>query len=54
MKMYDGNLMSLLNHFQSKGMIDGTEYLQESHEGPEAASGNNVVFTTSSFTLTSI
>ena len=51
MNSYSGDLLSFFNYLKSAGLIDGTEYLQELHAGTEPASGNNEVFTTSSYTL---
>ena len=53
MKTYSGNLTSFFFYLIKENLIDGTEFLQEMHAGTEPASGNNVVFTTSAFTLSS-
>ena len=53
MKTYNGNLLSFFDYLKGANFIDGTEYLQEMHAGTEPASGTNVKFTTSAFTLSS-
>ena len=52
-KTYNGNLTSFFTYLKDVKLIDGTEYLQETHAGTEPASGNNVMFTNSAFTLSS-
>lgn len=47
----NGDLLSFFKYLKSANFIDGTEYLQEMHAGTEPASGTNVKFTTSAFTL---
>lgn len=51
MKTYSGDLMSFFKYVEGANFIDGTDYLQEMHAGTEPASGNNVNFITSAFTL---
>ena len=53
LKTYNGNLLTFFKYLESVNLIDGTDYLQEMHAGTEPASGANVKFTTSSFTLSS-
>ena len=53
MKTYSGHLKSFFTYLKEINLIDGTEYLQEMHAGTEPASGTNVKFTTSAFSLSS-
>lgn len=53
MKTYNGHLKSFFTYLKDINLIDGTEYLQEMHAGTEPASGANVKFTTSAFSLSS-
>ena len=53
MKTFNGNLKSFFTYLEGANFIDGTDFLQEMHAGTEPASGSNVKFTTSAFTLSS-
>ena len=53
MKTFSGDLKPFFTYLEGKGFIDGTDYLQEMHAGTEPASGTDMIFTTSAFTLSS-
>ncbi len=53
MKTFNGNLKPFFTYLEGAKLIDGTDFLQEMHAGTEPASGANVKFTTSAFTLSS-